>query len=267
MTNENGERHVPRTQQSHPSELTSRPQSADTSQLNASRQPRYGILGGTFDPPHLGHLVLAQEMWTQLRLDRVWFIPTGAPPHKKGHIISSPQDRRAMVALAIGNDERFALSTVEIDRPGPSYTVETLERLRSTWGAEPWIAFILGWDMLTYFPQWRDPAGVVARVDSLVATHRPGFEAEKGAIERIRAQIPGLRDKLTILPMPQIDLTATSLRKRVASGLPIRYLVPDTVCDYIAAHALYRDTAPKRAATRPKRETEHQARHQERTAP
>jgi len=211
---------------------------------------RYGILGGTFDPPHIGHLALAQEAYARLGLDRVWFIPTGTPPHKAGRPISSGADRRAMVELAIAGDERFALSTIELKRPGPSYTVETLHTLRAQWcGAdnaggnndgEVWIGFLVGWDMLASLPEWHDPSGVLAALDGLIAAHRPGFTADDAELDRLEAQLPGLRKRLTLLPAPQLDLAATSLRERVAAGLPIRYLAPDAVCAYIEEHRLYR---------------------------
>ena len=210
---------------------------------------RYGILGGTFDPPHIGHLALAQEAYARLALDRVWFIPTGAPPHKAGRPISAGADRRAMVELAIAGDERFALSTVELDRPGPSYTVETLRTLRAAWSGDAhasadagvWIGFIVGWDMLANLPEWHDPAGVLAALDGLIATHRPGFTADDAELNRLEAQLPGLRERLILLGAPQLELAATGLRERVADGLPIRYLAPDAVCAYIQAHGLYRD--------------------------
>jgi nicotinate-nucleotide adenylyltransferase len=199
---------------------------------------RYGILGGTFDPPHIGHLVLAQEIHARLELDRVWFVPANQPPHKVGKPISSAVDRLAMVQLAIVGDDRFAVSTLELGRSGPSYTADTLEMLRAQWsGVE--MVFLMGWDMLVYLPQWYAPERVVAAVDTLAASHRPGVRAAEDEIERLAARVPGLREKLIVLPAPQLDVSGTSLRERVASGLPIRYLVPDTVRRYIEEHALY----------------------------
>ncbi|HUY79481.1 MAG TPA: nicotinate-nucleotide adenylyltransferase [Ktedonobacterales bacterium] len=204
---------------------------------------RFGVLGGTFDPPHIGHLALAQEVYARRALDRVWFLPTGSPPHKQGQPISPAQQRRAMVERAIMGDERFALCDVELERPGPSYTVDTLRQLRAEWGAETHICFIVGWDMLAFLPQWHDAPGVLAALDQLAAVHRPGFVEEDEAqpqLERLEAQLPGLRAKLTLLPAPQFDVSSSDLRERVAAGLPIRYLVPDAVRAYIAEQALYR---------------------------
>ena len=202
--------------------------------------PRYGILGGTFDPPHLGHLALAQEVYARLSLDRVWFLPAREPPHKTGRTISSAADRLAMLERAIASDERFAVSTVELERPGPSYTVDTLDELRALWGADTWMALILGWDMLAYLPQWRDAPGVIARSDQIVVTRRPGVAASEGEVARLEEQLPGLRQKLTVAPAPQLAISGTEVRTRVAQMLPVRYLTPDAVATYIEMRALYR---------------------------
>ena len=201
---------------------------------------RYGILGGTFDPPHLGHLVLAQEALIHLRLERVWFVPTGAPPHKPNRQVSSHDDRRAMVERAIAGNPRFALSAIELERSGPSYSVDTLAQLRREWGESVSMSFIMGWDMLTYLPQWRQPEQVIATLDRIVATHRPGFIADPEEIAQLERAFPGLSGKLAILAAPQVDVSSTEIRHRVASGVPIRYLVSDSVRSYIEEHGLYR---------------------------
>lgn len=202
------------------------------------KRPRYGILGGTFDPPHVGHLALAQEVYVRLGLDRVWFVPAGEPPHKAGKPISAAEDRLAMVELAIAGDDRFAVSTIEVERPGPSYTADTLETLRARWSGID-IVFMMGWDMLVYLPKWYAPERVVAAVDVLAASHRPGVPVAEDEIEHLASLVPGLREKLTVLPAPQLDVAATTLRERVALGLPIRYLVPDAVRRYIEERELY----------------------------
>lgn len=203
---------------------------------------RYGILGGTFDPPHIGHLALAQEAAVRLRLDRVWFLPAADPPHKRGRQLRAAHDRAAMVELAIAGDERFGLDRADLDRPGPSYTVDTLDILRARWGPEVWIGFIIGWDMLLYLPEWHDPAGVLARLDALIVARRPGASdgAAADAITRLEAALPGLRERLALLDAPQLEVSSTWLRERVASGLPVRYLTPDPVCAYISQRGLYR---------------------------
>jgi nicotinate-nucleotide adenylyltransferase len=202
---------------------------------------RYGILGGTFDPPHIGHLALAQEAAVRLRLDRVWFLPAADPPHKRGRELSAARDRAAMVELAIAGDERFGLDRADLDRSGPSYTVNTLDILRARWGPEVWIGFIIGWDMLLYLPEWHDPEGVLARLDALIVAHRPGAPDEEAVdtIARLEAALPGLRERLALLDAPQLEVSSTWLRERVASDLPVRYLTPDPVCAYISQRGLY----------------------------
>ncbi len=207
------------------------------------KEPGYGILGGTFDPPHLGHLALAQEVYTRLALDRVWFVPAGQPPHKVGHVVSPAGDRRAMVELAIAGDARFGLSTVELDRAGPSYTSETLSLLREEWGSAARMVLILGWDMLAYLPHWHEPEAVVARTDQIVAVHRPGVAAPEGEVTRLEALLPGLAEKLIVLPAPRLEISSSELRARVAAGLPVGYLTPVVVADYIAMRGLYREAA------------------------
>jgi nicotinate-nucleotide adenylyltransferase len=199
---------------------------------------RYGILGGTFDPPHIGHLILAQEAYVRLGLDRVWFIPTGVSPHKLGQPVTPAFHRVAMLVRALADDARFDLLTLEVERPGPSYTVDTLRELRTQWGPEVEIALILGWDMLLYLPQWRDPAGVIASVDEIVAVHRPGANSSD-ALDDVYERLPDLRGKLRTLAFPQLDISSTEIRERVAQGLPVRYLVSDVVSGYISAQGLY----------------------------
>jgi nicotinate-nucleotide adenylyltransferase len=199
---------------------------------------RYGILGGTFDPPHIGHLILAQEAHVRLGLDRVWFVPTGVSPHKLGHPVTPAIHRVAMLQRALADDDRFALLTLEIERPGPSYTVDTLRELRTQWGPGVEIALILGWDMLLYLPHWRDPAGVVASVDNISAVHRPGADS-RDALDDVFERLPDLLGKLRTLSFPQLDISSTEIRERVAQGLPVRYLVSDVVSEYISAQGLY----------------------------
>lgn len=208
---------------------------------------RYGILGGTFDPPHVGHLALAQEAHARLALDRVWFVPAGQPPHKADKPVSAAADRLAMVKLAIADDDRFAVSTVELERAGPSYTADTLEALRAEW-RDIELVFLLGWDMLMYLPHWYAPERVVAAIDTLAASHRPGVPVTEDEIERLASLVHGLREKLVVIPAPQLDVAGTTLRERVASGLPIRYLVSDAVLRYIETHDIYPTAAHRKVA-------------------
>lgn len=217
------------------------PHVSSTRQPGVHAGPRYGILGGTFDPPHVGHLVLAQEVYVRMSLDRVWFLPAREPPHKAGRSISPVADRLAMLERAIAADERFAVSTVELERPGPSYTVDTLRELRELWGADAWMVLILGWDMLAYLPNWHDAAGVIAGANQIAAVRRPGVVAAEADLARLEDQLPGLREKVMVVPAPQIAISGTEIRTRVAQMLPVRYLTPDAVATYIEARALYRD--------------------------
>jgi nicotinate-nucleotide adenylyltransferase len=203
------------------------------------RSVRYGILGGTFDPPHLGHLVLAQEAYTALSLDKVWFVPAGQPPHKMGETHTAAAIRRHMVELAIAGDERFGLCTVELLRAGPSYTVDTLRELRATWGPQVWICLILGWDMVSYFPNWHDPSGVLDQVDQIAAAHRPGYQVSDEELAGLAREIPDFLLKVKVFSVPQVDIAATMLRERVATGQPVRYLVPEAVWEHIEEHGLY----------------------------
>jgi nicotinate-nucleotide adenylyltransferase len=215
-------------------------QQARRQQTGVHPGPRYGILGGTFDPPHLGHLALAQEVYVRLALDRVWFLPAGVPPHKTGKVISPAADRLAMLERAVAADERFGVLTVELERAGPSYTVDTLRELRTLWGADAEMVLILGWDMLEYLPKWHDAAGVVAGADKIAVVHRPGFIAEESDLVGLEHELPGLREKLALVPLPQLAISGTEIRSRVAHMLPIRYLTPDPVATYIESRALYR---------------------------
>ncbi len=201
---------------------------------------RYGILGGTFDPPHLGHLVLAQEAYSVLSLDKVWFVPAGQPPHKGGASVTLASHRRKLVELAISGDDRFGLCTVELRRSGPSYTVDTLRQLRTAWGPDIWICLILGWDMVSYLPNWHDPSGVLQQVDQLAAAYRPGHQANTDELAELSRILPDFERKVKVFPVPQLDIAATTLRERVAAGRPLRYLVPDAVRQYIEEHGLYR---------------------------
>jgi nicotinate-nucleotide adenylyltransferase len=203
------------------------------------RAVRYGILGGTFDPPHLGHLVLAQEAYTALSLDKVWFVPAGQPPHKMEATHTAADIRSYLVELAIAGDERFGLCTVELLRAGPSYTVDTLRELRATWGPHVWICLILGWDMVSYLPNWHDPSSVLEQVDQIAATHRPGYQASDEELAGLARQIPDFLLKVKVFSAPQVDIAATTLRQRVAAGQPVRYLVPEAVREYIEEHGLY----------------------------
>lgn len=199
---------------------------------------RIGVLGGTFDPPHYGHLALAETARVQLGLVWVLFVPAGDPPHKPGRPLSPVAHRVAMVEAAIADNPAFILSRVDLDRPGPHYTVDMLALLGKIYtGAE--FYFLMGSDSLAEFLTWRDPAGIV-RQAFLAVMERPGWTADIAALER---EIPGLRERLVWLDAPHLDISASDLRRRVQMGLPIRYLVPPAVEAYIRNHGLYQDVS------------------------
>ena len=187
---------------------------------------RLGVMGGTFDPIHLGHLVTASEIAYALSLDEVVFIPAGLPWQKAGRVLSPAEDRYAMTLLATRDDERFTTSRTEIDRGGVTYTLDTLKELSAP-GIE--LYFVVGADALAQVPTWRDPEAMFALATFVGAT-RPGYVVDVSAFP------PGA---VTLVDTTPLDVSGTDLRSRVAVGAPIRYLVPDAVADYIAEHGLY----------------------------
>lgn len=200
---------------------------------------RLGVLGGTFDPIHYGHLVIAEEVRTALALDGVIFIPAGDPPHKQGEHIAAARHRLSMLELALASNPAFSISLVDMDRPGPSYTVETLKLLREQWREPAEIFFIIGWDSLEEFPAWYDAAGILAQLARLVAVHRPGYEEEPAFRELMERRLPGIKERLLAVSAPQLAISATDLRWRVSQGRPIKYQTPETVERYIYEHGLY----------------------------
>jgi nicotinate-nucleotide adenylyltransferase len=199
-----------------------------------------GVLGGTFDPVHVGHLVIAEEVREALGLERVLFVPAGIPPHKPGRPITPAEDRVAMVELAIAGNATFELSRLEVDRPGPSYAVDTLELIAAqarVGGREPDITFILSAEAFVELPTWRDPARLLS-LCRMAVVPRSGPGAPGAAW--LHEHIPGQEARVLFLDGPNVDLSATRLRERVAVGRSIRYLVPEAVIAYIADHALYR---------------------------
>ena len=196
-----------------------------------------GVLGGTFDPPHIGHLVIAQEALTQLGLAQVIFAPTRQPPHKPANGITPIEHRLAMVRLAIAPHREFALSQVDVDRAGPTYTVDTMHLLRAQFPDSD-LYFIMGMDSLASILTWRTPDKLIESC-RLAVFDRPGFTADLDALE---ARLPGLRERTVFLPAPALDIAASDLQRRVHAGKSIRHLVPDSVAAYIAEHELYRNT-------------------------
>jgi nicotinate-nucleotide adenylyltransferase len=205
-----------------------------------SAPPRpVGILGGTFDPIHLGHLALARVAETALGLAEMMFVPAGLPPHKLGLPISPAEDRLAMVKLALDGEPGFTVSRIEIDRPGPSYTIDTVEALLDeAAGAGRPIdpTLILSAESFADLPTWHNPARLLGLTRVAVAP-RAGHPAPTTAW--LDDRLPGLADRIVILDGPQLEISASDIRTRVAAGRPIDGLVPPAVAAYVKAHHLY----------------------------
>ncbi len=197
---------------------------------------RLGIFGGTFDPIHHGHLVAAQEVHHQLALDRVLFLPAGSPPHKPNGPILPIHHRLRMVELAIAGKPCFAISQVDVDRPGLSYTVDSLRLLRAEWGPEPTFFFIAGADSLADIVTWYQPQRLIELCE-LAVVERPGSEVD---LPRLEKHLPGLAERIHWVQMPHLEISASDLRARVREGRPISYLVPAAVETYIQEEQLYR---------------------------
>lgn len=204
-----------------------------------------GILGGTFDPPHLAHLAIAEEAREVLGLSRVLFVPAGQPWQKADRAVSPGPLRLAMVERAIAGNPSFVADPREVNRPGPSYTAETVAELAAETGAEPW--FILSAEALAGFGTWRDPERILA-LARLCVVPREG--APDAALASFRARYPGAADRVTVLDHPRLAISSTIVRDRVRAGRSIRYLVPDAVAALITEYALYvADPVPVRAPT------------------
>jgi nicotinate-nucleotide adenylyltransferase len=198
---------------------------------------RIGLLGGTFDPVHAGHIFIAEEARIRLNLELVLFIVAAKPWLKTDRDISPPELRMEMVRLSIAKHEHFALSTVEVERGGASYTVDTLHELRRTMGENDYY-LILGRDSFTELPLWKEPERIV-EMCKLVVVPRIGTNLPE--LKDVAARIKGLsRDNVVTLDSPMIGISSSGIRERVGKGLPIDYLVPGEVEKYIVAHGLYR---------------------------
>jgi nicotinate-nucleotide adenylyltransferase len=195
---------------------------------------RIGILGGTFNPPHLGHLVAAQEAYRELDLDQVMLIPAGIPPHKPVDDEPGPEHRLELCRLAVGDDERFTVSDLELRRDGPSFTVDTLDILRSQSPSDD-LFLILGGDIAAGLPKWHDPERVLELATVAIAQRRG---TAKAAVQDALAQIKG-GGRARFFEMPRIGISSTMVRRRVGAAQPIRYFVPDGVMHYIERHGLY----------------------------
>lgn len=201
---------------------------------------KLGLLGGTFDPIHLGHLIAAEDVRVQLGLDRVVFIPARQSPLKQDQLSSSVEHRLAMVEMATASNPYFAVSRVEIERGSPSYTIETVRYLLEKEVPGTAIYFLVGLDQAAALPGWKDP-GPLMELCRLVLMSRPGWPAPD--FDFLERYIARARERILSVRVPAIDISSTEIRRRASRGLSIRYLVPEAVEEYIMGHRLYTDAS------------------------
>lgn len=195
-----------------------------------------GVLGGTFDPIHNGHLIIAEAARARLNLTEILFVPAGLPWLRMDSPMAAAEHRVQMVRLAIGDKPYFKLSTMEIERAGPSYAVDTIAELKGQFGGGDELFFILGWDSLAELPKWREPERLI-KMCHLVAIPRPGYPQPD--LKSLEATIPGLAQRAILLDKPEVDISGSVIRNRVAQGLSIGQLVPEPVDRYIREQGLY----------------------------
>jgi nicotinate-nucleotide adenylyltransferase len=198
---------------------------------------RIGILGGTFDPPHVGHLWLATLAADAIGLDRVLFMPAAQPPHKQGEAVTSASDRLLMTRLAIAGDEAFELTLIEMERSGPSYTIDSVVELRRLYGEEAELFLLMAADSLAQIDAWRQPDELLERIEWVVGP-RPGVALPDRSALEDRFGERAIR--IHLLDGPSLDVSSTAIRERVAAGHAIRYLVPRGVEELIVDRGLYR---------------------------
>jgi nicotinate-nucleotide adenylyltransferase len=196
-----------------------------------------GIYGGTFDPPHYGHLILAEAAQVQLNLKRVIWILTRRSPHKLTHSITPAETRLQLLQLALEGYMLYEISRVEIDRPPPYYAVDTIRLLRLTYPDEG-LVYLMGGDSLVDLPTWHKPEELVALCHSIGVLRRPGCDPDLDELDR---QLPGLREKVKWIDVPPVEISASLIRNKIKQGLPYRHLVPPAVGDFIEEHRLYQE--------------------------
>lgn len=197
---------------------------------------KIGVLGGTFDPVHRGHIMMAEEAGEKLSLSEIIMVPAGQPMSKPDIPVTPSEHRLAMLCLAVAGKPGLKLSTMEIERLGPSYTVDTIAELKGQSGKGDEIYFILGWDSLEQLPEWREPARLIS-LCFLAAVPRPGWS--RPDLKALEADVPGISERVVFLEKPQVDISASAIREMVAGGKSIDHLVPVPVADYIKEHKLY----------------------------
>jgi len=213
------------------------PATAPEAALIAEPVRRIGILGGTFDPPHVGHLWLATLAADAIGLDRVLFMPASQPPHKKPKGMTRATDRVLMARLAVAANPTFELSLIEMERPGPSYTIDSVEELRRTYGTDAELFLVMAADSFNAIDSWREPDALLERIEWVVGP-RPGNPMpDRSALE---ARFGDNAARIHLLDGPSLDVSSSEIRRRVAAGNAIRYLVPRDVEEMIIDRKLYR---------------------------
>jgi nicotinate-nucleotide adenylyltransferase len=208
---------------------------------NNNEPKKIGIMGGTFNPVHHGHLVTAQEALDQFGLDEVIFIPTGDPPHKIEDLLAHAEDRYLMTVIATSSNSSFFVSRVEIDRTGKSYTIDTVKELRKIYGSGSELYFITGADAILEILTWKNTREIVTLTKFIAAT-RPGYDLSK--IKELKTTLFDSEDKadrrIFIMEIPALAISSTNIRQRIKNGRPVNYLVPEGVNNYILKHGLYK---------------------------
>lgn len=199
---------------------------------------RLGIFGGTFDPPHVGHLILAAEARDQLDLDCTIWVLTPDPPHKHGQDIASLAHRLAMVKMAISADAGFQLSQVDIDRPGPHYAVDTVRLLKEQF-PEHALIYLMGGDSLQDLPAWYQAETFLSYLDGVGAMRRPGDDID---LSELTAALPGLQEKLSFVTAPLLEISAQQIRRRASEQRAYRYYLLPVIYDYIREHQIYQNS-------------------------
>ena len=201
---------------------------------------RIGVFGGTFDPVHIGHLIIAEILKYELQLESVLFLPAGRPPHKPEQELAADHHRLAMLEIALADAPGYTISTIDLDRPGSSYTATSLEILKSQLPAGTELYFLMGQDSLRDFPRWRDPDRI-ARLARLGVALRPGVQV---SVEEVNRAVPETEGRIQLVSVPLIGISSRDLRWRIRNHMPFRFQVPYGVAHYIDAHGLYLDAGP-----------------------
>jgi len=198
-----------------------------------------GIFGGTFDPPHLGHLMLASEAQRQLKLDRLLWVLTPTPPHKMRLLVSPVAQRQELLQAALAGEPHFECSRVDLDRPGPHYAVDTVALLQLQFpGAH--LIYLLGGDSLRDLPLWHRPRELLEQVAGLGVMRRPGATFD---LDRLLSQLPGIEEKVAFIDTPPLEISSRNIRQRIAAGRPFRHFLPAAVYELIEAHSYYHTLA------------------------